>query len=237
MKNWKLLFIASAMAVMLSSCFSKPEYIVQDDMVLYKYWTFSFGTRYDTLPGADPATFLQVTNWLGHDSRQVYFEDELVPGVDVASLEPVRKPVFKDKNDYYIKTDPMHVADIKSFKILKWAYGSIWAKDSRYAYYDTAKFEADVATFKAIDVFFAKDKNHVYYYSKVLPDADPATFKNIGKSFYYRDKSHIWFGSDKLKDVDYNTFKVDGFEYAHDKFGSFFEEKRDTTHQQSPTTP
>lgn len=214
------------MAMSLSSC--GDGYVVGDDVVTYTYWTFSFGTMTDTLPEADPATFKQVNEWLGHDSRHVYYLSELVHGVDVASLTAVRKPVFKDKNDYYYGTSPVHVADMRSFKILEWIDDSFWAQDALYAYFDTTRIEADIPTFKVHNYAVAKDKNHVYFFGEIIPDADPATFKAIGHSAYYRDKSHIWCGSDLLQDVDYETFEVDDINTAHDKHGSFTFERRDT---------
>lgn len=221
-----LTLTAFVLALAMSSCINDGKYVVQDDVVLYTHWTFSFGTRADTLPGADPATFEQVKSWLGHDSQHVYYLDRLVPGVDVASLKVVRKPLFRDKNDYYYEDSPIHVADVESFKIIKWSFDSFWAKDSRYAYFDTTRLEVDLATFKVESESVAKDKSHVYYFGDLVPDADPATFKCINKSAYYRDKNHIWCGSDMLTDVDYETFEVDGLTDAHDKNGPFRFEKR-----------
>ena len=228
MKQMKILLVACVMAMVLMACVNDAEYVVLDDAVVYSHWTFSFGRRYDTIPGADPATFEQVKSWLGHDSEHVYYERDLVPGVDVASLEVVRKPLIRDKKDYYYKTKPLHVADVESFKIIKWSYGSFWAKDSRYAYFEDQRFEADLPTFKVKSMEYANDKNHVYYFGDLIPGADPATFKPIGKSCYYRDKSHIWCGRDLLEDADYDSFEVDDFDSAHDKHGRFMAEKRDT---------
>ena len=229
MKKLLLAAVAGLMAMLLSSCGGSPKYLVQGDVVVYSYWTFSFGPRADTLPGADPATFKQMTSWLGHDSEHVYYKDKLVTGVDVASLEVERKPLFRDKNDYFYETSPMHVADMKSFKVIKWFEDDFWAKDSRCAYYDTTRIDSvDLPSFEIIEMSTAKDKNHVYYFGKVIPDADPATFKTIDGTVYSRDKSHIWCGDDLLKDADYETFEVDDMTRAHDKYGSFSWEKRDT---------
>ena len=228
MKQLFLAFVASVLAVMLSSCLGGGEYEVCDDVVLYSYWTFSFGQRADTLPGADPATFKQVRNWLGHDSERVYYKKELVPGVDVPTLKVDRKPLFHDKKDYYYETKPLHVADMSSFKIIKWVYDSFWAKDSRYAYFNDRRFEVDLPTFKVESSTIAKDKDHVYYFGNLIPDADPKTFEAIGKSGYYRDKSHIWCGDELLEDVDYETFQADDFDTGHDKYGRFRYHERDT---------
>ena len=195
--------------------------MVCDDVVLYSYWTFSFGPRNDTLPGADPATFKQVKYWLGHDSKHVYYKSTLVPGVDVASLKVVRKPMFRDKNDFYYEELPMHVADVESFKVIKWCYDSFWAKDSKYVYFDTKRVVVDFETFKVESYSIAKDKYHVYCRGELIPDADPATFECIKESDYYRDKNHIWCGTELLKDADYETFEVDELFVAHDKKGTF----------------
>lgn len=227
----KLLFalVACVLALMSTACVGGSKYEVQGDCVVYRYWTFSFGWRNDTLPGADVATFKQLSNWLGHDSERVYYEDKLVPGVDVSSLETIRKPLFRDKRDYYYQADPMHVRDMASFEVIKWFEDDFWARDARCVYYDTVCIDgADLPSFTILEMSTAKDKNHVYYFGRVLPLADPATYEILDNSVYSRDKSHIWCGNDLLEDADYATFTVDDLNTAHDKHGSFRWEKRDT---------
>ena len=229
MKKMIFALVACMLVLLLTACVGGPRYEVQGDCVVYRYWTFSFGWRNDTLPGADVATFTQMRDWLGHDNRHVYYQNRLVPGVDVASLEPVRKPLFRDKNDYYYQTTPMRVNDVASFKVIKWFEDDFWAKDAQCAYYDTVRIEdADLPSFKILEMSTAKDKNHVYYFGEVLPLADPATFEILGNSAYSRDKSHIWCGDDLLEGVDYETFTVDDLTKAHDKFGNFNWAKRGT---------
>lgn len=229
MKKLVFAVVACVLAMLPTACIGGSKYEVQGDCVVYRYWTFSFGWRTDTLPGADVATFKQVNKWLGHDSERVYYEDKLVPGADVVSLEVVRKPLIRDKQDYYYKTTPMHVKDVSSFKILKWFEDDFWARDSQCAYFDTVRIDGvDLSSFKILEMSTAKDSNHVYYFGRVIPDADPATYEILGYSAYSRDKSHIWCGDDLLEDVDYATFTVDDVSTAHDKYGSFRWEKRDT---------
>lgn len=221
------------MALLLGSlavaCDTGGEYVVQDDTVVYSYWTFSFGRINDTLPGADASTFRAVNDWLGCDKRQAYYEARPVPGVDVESIHPVRYPLFRDKSDYYYQAVALHVKDMGSFKILDWFERDFWAMDSQCAYYDSLRLDgADVASFKVLNMTTAKDKSHVYYFGKILPQADAATFEIIKNSVYSRDKSHIWCGDDMLQDADFATFAVDDMNRAHDKYGSFTWERRDT---------
>lgn len=218
----KLLFLISAILLVTTSCSRGGEYVSDGEYVFFKHWTFSFGTQYDTLPDADPATFKSVNEWLGHDAKNAFFKSELVDGVDVATLKAEKYPLFRDKNDYYYKTSPMHVVDMKTFKVIKWLDDSFWAKDAQCAYFDTTHIVgADLATFKVKDYTYAVDKNHVYYFGDILPLADPKTYDGNWKGFYSRDKSHIWCMGELLEDADYDSFVVDGDWSAHDKFGAF----------------
>lgn len=52
------------------------------------------------------------------------------------------------------------------------------------------KMDADIATFKPIARDFGKDKNHVYYKSSPLPEADYATF--VVENDIIKDKNHVY---------------------------------------------
>ena len=198
------------------------EYKEADGTICYTYWTFSFGTLSHPLPEVDPATFVDVKDWLGHDDRHVYFKQHLVKGADAATLKAKKYPLFCDKNDYYYMTAPLHVADVKTFKVVKQFEDNIWAKDSRYAYFDSLRIDSvDVKTFRVKSYSAAIDKDHVFYYGKILPLADPKTYDAEWKWVYSRDKSHIWYCGELLKDVDYDSFEVDKEGNASDKFGKF----------------
>lgn len=53
---------------------------------------------------------------------------------------------------------------------------------------------ADLATFKPLKKWYAKDKNHVYYQEQQVPGADPATFEE-NDSLGGKDKYHIYQGT------------------------------------------
>lgn len=219
-----------AMLAAMVSCIGGDKYVVENDQVVFTYWTFSFGRINDTLQGADAATFKAVNNWLGRDAKHVFYQSKLVPGADPATLQVIKRPLFRDSRDYYYESTPMRVADVSSFEVLKWTGEDFWAQDSRCVYFDTVCIDyVDKATFELLNVFFARDKNHVYYFGDTLPQADPATFEVIGHSIYMRDKSHVWCGDEILEDADLATFVVDDMDRAHDKFGRYVRNERDTT--------
>lgn len=214
--------------LLLAACGSSGKYVRQGDNIFYTYWTFSFGQRYDTVHGADAATFHSVKDWVGADKDHVFYRDRLVDGADPATLQVERRPLMRDQNDYYYQATAMHVASVSTFKVLQWFEDDFYARDSRYAYYDTVRFEADLTTFKVKGIFVAVDCNHVYRFGKVLPLADPATYDECWQGFYSRDKAHIWYMGDLVKDADYATFTVDGNSEAHDKYGRFSHAERIT---------
>ena len=229
MKRCMFYLAALVLVALAVSCDTGEKYVVRDNVVVFTYWTFSFGTVNDTLPGADAASFRSIKNWLGCDDKQAFFKAKPVSGVDVATVKPERYPLFSDKDDYYYETAPLHVRDKASFNILDWFEHDFWAVDSQCAYFDSVRIDdADVQTFKVLKMPVAKDKNHVNYFGSVLPLADPASFEIIKNSAYARDKSHVWCGDDLLQDADLATFTVDDMYRAHDKYGAFTWERRDT---------
>ena len=223
----KCLLTAFVMIALLG-CGAGERYEVQGDVVVFTYWTFSFGRINDTLPGADASSFKSVKDWLGHDNERVYFKEKLVKGADPASLEVKKYPLFYDKKDYYYMGVALGVANTKSFEVVKWNDDDMWAVDGRYAYYDSLKIEdVDIPTFKIQTYNCATDRNHVYRYGKIMPLADPATYVEDWNGLYSRDKAHIWYSGTLLEDVDYKTFVIDK-KGARDKLGHFYRGQRVT---------
>ncbi|MBR5086638.1 MAG: DKNYY domain-containing protein [Muribaculaceae bacterium] len=232
MKRIKLhLWLFPLIIAMATACNSDGEYVQRGNTICHSYWTFSFGTMYDTLPEVDVATFKSLENWLGHDNRHAYFKAKLVPGVDVLTMKADKYPLFRDKNDYYYMSVPLHVTHVDAFVVLKRNEDDIWAMDNRYAYYDSLRIDSvDIKTFKVKTWNTAVDSKRVYRYGKVLPLADPETYVEDWKGMYSRDKAHIWYLGELLEDVDYETFTVDGND-AHDKNGHFYRGERVTEQQ------
>ena len=224
--QYLVLMLAAASAV---SCTNDGKYVNYEGTVAYSHWTFSFGTINDKLPEVDPATFQSINNWLGHDAKHCYFKNILIKDADVSTFEACKYPLCRDRKDYYYKGIAMNV-DPVTFKVLKQYEDDLWGIDSRYAYYDTTRIEADVATFKVKDWCVAVDKNNVYRYGKILPLADPETYQESWEGYYSRDKAHIWYMGDLVEDADYATFKVDkqNPSSASDKNGVFERGKRPT---------
>ncbi|WP_185731288.1 DKNYY domain-containing protein [Larkinella rosea] len=65
---------------------------------------------------------------------------------------------------------------------------------------------ADAESFVAITDHFGKDKNHAYFYERIIPDADPATFTFLASS-YSRDKNR-GYSCEKLISNDGAHFNI-----------------------------
>lgn len=228
----RLCYIVLLWAVLLlTGCNFDGKYEVRDDSVYFTYWTFSFGTKSDTLKEAHAPTFQSVKDWLGRDQEHVWFKSDLVKGADPATLKAMDYPLFYDKHDYYYLGKPINVADMSTFRVLKLdGRDVLWAVDSHYVYYDTLRIEgADPQTLRVLDTYEAVDKNHVYYFNEILEDADPETYKVMGA--YSKDKNHVWYCGELIEGADAETFDTE-FHFksdkpdAHDKHGKFMDGRR-----------
>ena len=68
---------------------------------------------------------------------------------------------------------------------------------------------ADLASFRVLDPFYAKDRAHVFYFTKPLAGADPVTFERLS-GFYAKDSRRVWFEDRRLGGVDAPRFRCHG---------------------------
>ncbi|WP_374123752.1 DKNYY domain-containing protein [Leptotrichia hongkongensis] len=160
------------------------------------------------LIGANPKTFELIDNF-GRDDKNVYFLDKKLKGIDAKTFEKISFSIVKDKNglhillnsdDFGIKTRNLKISglDLKTFKKLENGY----YKDKNNIYYDldnnlyTIK-NADLATFEVLNspysssIYFAKDKNNVYYQNKKINGIVADGFEQIQSNFI-KDRNGIY---------------------------------------------
>lgn len=86
--------------------------------------------------------------------------------------------------------------------------------------------KADVSTFAASSLDgYGKDKNHVYWCTQIVADADPSTFTILSKE-YAKDRANVYLvGGSKITDADPATFapvrylSADAFEPLQTGYG------------------
>lgn len=76
----------------------------------------------------------------------------------------------------------------------------------------------DDATFSVFkkNKAYAKDKNHVFYQGKVIPDADPSSYNLLKKEFFAKDKNHVFLFYYKIEGANPETFMELKFPYGKD---------------------
>lgn len=232
-KTGILALMLTSIVFLMTACNTDGKYEVKNGKVFFTYWTVSFGTQRHELKDVDAASFQSMKDWLGRDAHHVWFKDRLVKSAHPASAEPMEYPLFRDRRDYYYKGAPLHVKDLATFTVKKCEEREFWATDSQYIYYDSLRIEgSDPATFEYLEFYKAKDRLHVYYNGKILPDADPASYVAMGT--YSKDKSHVWYCGELMEGADPATFEAEETldsdkPDAHDKnrqyrYGKVFEQ-------------
>ena len=169
--------------------------------------------EFEKLAGANPKTFEIINGNFARDDKNVYFFNKKVIGVDAKTFEKVGYDIVKDKNGVYflenvseenenleIKTKNLKAdgIDLKTLKKLDNGY----FKDKNSIYYELngnlyKMKNVDLPTFEVLNspysssVYFAKDKNNVYYNGKKLDGIVPNDFEQI-QSYFIKDKNGIY---------------------------------------------
>ncbi len=128
------------------------------------------------IPGADPNSFVvfdSINEAYGKDANNVYFGTSTVQGADAATFSAF--DIYgTDTRAVYLEGKVIPDADPKTFVDLNENY----SKDAHNVYYQYQIIPgADPNTIQVIsDYEYAKDKNHVYDWGKVMTGVNPATF-------------------------------------------------------------
>ena len=214
--------------------------------------------EFEKLAGANPKTFEIVDDYFARDDKNVYFFNKKVIGVDAKTFEKVGYDIVKDKNGVYflenvseenenleIKTKNLKAdgIDLKTLKKLDNGY----FKDKNSIYYELSgnlykMKNVDLPTFEVLNspysssVYFAKDKNNVYYNGKKLDGIVPNDFEQI-QSYFIKDKNGIYkFEEDENEQdlkitpinakIDFKNFKeLDWKYFGDDKNIYYFDEE------------
>ena len=214
--------------------------------------------EFEKLAGANPKTFEIVDDYFARDDKNVYFFNKKVIGVDAKTFEKVGYDIVKDKNGVYflenvseenenleIKTKNLKAdgIDLKTLKKLDNGY----FKDKNSIYYELSgnlyKIKnVDLPTFEVLNssysssVYFAKDKNNVYYNGKKLDGIVPNDFEQI-QSYFIKDKNGIYKFEESENEqdlkitpinakIDFKNFKeLDWKYFGDDKNIYYFDEE------------
>lgn len=144
-------------------------------------------------------------------NRFVTNKDRSFPDIDTFTVLEFAQ-YAKDKNRVYYLGREVEGADPRTFT----AIHQRWGKDKKHVYVDGKPVPgADPRSIAVIDPerHFVKDKNAIYdpYRGRIIPTADPASFKLTGP--YGKDKQQVWLMEGKatftlLPGVKSKNFKL-----------------------------
>lgn len=104
----------------------------------------------------------------------------------------------------------------------------------------------DRKSFEVLGIDYAKDKDHVFYKTKIISGADPETFepvldgdvKFLGESVmsYAKDNSHVYLAGSKYENIDPQSFEPISMCFIKDKNGVYFQCNKDNNSRRIITT-
>ena len=160
----------------------------------------------EILEEADPKSFRALDEDYSADSRHVWFREEIIDGANPATFVAPKKnnsleisiDLAHDDHDYYSQNNPLHVADMASFK----QKSGSWAIDRQNVYYIGLEAEigkdlvpiGDYRSFRALNHLYAADAKYVYYKNKIVEGADSKTFVVLNDEHHYgKDKNRVYY--------------------------------------------
>lgn len=212
----------------------KNGFVLKNDTIYFKD---------EAVPYSDAATFEVVDDYYAKDKSSVYYytsyrESKNYFTTSKKLIVPLKNALpisflslgygyARDNKTAWYEGSPFEVAELKSMKVID----EHFVIDLKQAYVDRqAVVGSDGPSFELLDTYYAKDKEHVYYY---LPDADgiyqatnlfcdTKSFKVIDGQ-YALDKDNVYFRGHKIPGADAASFSVLGNGFAKDNRSAYFE--------------
>ena len=151
------------------------------------------------------------------DKGKVYYENEILEGVNPKTAELIGFSLLKDDKNVYYMGEKIKDVKIKNFEKLGKNY---WKNDNKIYYRDEKIENADIMSFKVLNKDYAKDKNHVYSGSEAIDSSlsekikDPKTFEFLPNGILYgKDKYNVYYISNTMS----NCF--DSYYFIHEVKG------------------
>lgn len=129
----------------------------------------------------DIETFEIIDYCFSKDKDKVFFLGFTIKDADASSFEVLKSGYSKDKNAIYFKEKKMPGTNPATFGVFKendsYSQDVVYAKDNTGVYVNDKKLPgADVATFNLLGENYGSDNRNVFYKTKIVKNANPASF-------------------------------------------------------------
>lgn len=199
----------------------------------------------ENIPIGDYATFRALSFRYAKDSKCVYYENQLVEGADPKSFRVLEgeQNFGQDKNCVYYQANGTSIRNLNTLKHKNMNSGlnEAFHTDGTTVYNSelmAMPAGCDFATIHRVERYrdWYADKNRVYYENRLLPGANPQTFRifqshyvsenyvsnNNKDDCYSCDGDHVYYRDSLMSGVDVSSFIcgydfVDSCSFAFDK--------------------
>lgn len=164
--------------------------------------------NYKLTVDCDFETFEVIKEKWAKDKNHIIYDGKARPSIDLKTFYFDKNGLPKDSKNVYTtywsgNFNTMLTwegANPKTFELIKIKNGvnrEMWGKDDKNYYRMRKVVNCDYETFEILSDSYSKDKDNVFYMGKVLPDADPNTFKFDSLKRLYKDKNSEYVGGEK----------------------------------------
>ena len=195
--------------------------------------------KYFILQGANPKTFVLLSEGFSKDNKQVYFRENLLEKANNSKFEVLSDLYAKDNfNVYWTNKLISGIEDISTFESID----GYFAKDKTTLYYckENTVTPVTFADFKTFKICENTDYSNFRYYTDInnaylieegqdnlnqlitINDIKTAEFYQIGEC-YSKSGSAIYYKNKTLQNVDITTFQIFDKNYSKDKLKVFYQ--------------
>ncbi len=141
---------------------------------------------------AHPKTFKPISEFYAADRMRGYYKEEMISGAYGKSLRPLFSGYHysTDGHDVFFESKPLHVSDVKNFKLLDEKVKHFWGTDGKYYYFMNFKVPSEDYQHLTIvgNYYYGLSKDSKYVYidnrrlnfnkagKKVIDTIDAASF-------------------------------------------------------------
>ena len=160
------------------------------------------------VPIGDYHTFRALNNSYAADDKCVYFQNKVVEGADPESFVALKEGYHygQDKNCIYYQARATSIKDLNALKHkdIEYGLGNAFHSDGTTVYNPELMpmpDGTDFATIHRVEPYrdWYADKRRVYYKNRLLPEANPQTFKILPLHYVSKD-----YASNNNKDDNYS---------------------------------
>ena len=192
------------------------DYLAADKSQVYYFNTRAPVTAPRVLSGADPESLGIIDKDYARDKDRVFYTHQhsgpcTIEKADPRTFTALSERYSKDKDNAFYECSLIENADANTFEVT----AGFLARDSTNVFRSGKLVpNADPDTFGHLkhrfsNLNFYTDNQHVYYFSDIVRDADPATFEVIG-SYFFKDHRRAFFCSKRchtIDNIDIETFR------------------------------